>query len=95
MATAAQLSEIVAKLQQLETEQTLLKDLFTRASTSSSERREGSARLNFREAEKQMPQEYGGKGVNFAEFCFKIEAYMTALDPDGPRRRNREESGKD
>ena len=30
-----------------------------------------------------MPKEYSGKSVNFSEYVFKIEAYMTILDPAG------------
>ena len=28
-----------------------------------------------------MPKDYGGKSASFALFSFKIESYMTALDP--------------
>ena len=86
MATAAEIAEIVRKVRELETGHVQLKDLFTRAITSqgtSASASQGQARLNFREAERHMPKDYNGKSVTFAEFCFKIESYMTALDPSG------------
>ena len=85
MATADQIAAILAKLQQLETEQATLKDLFLRATASvpASGSSGGTAKLNFREAERQMPKEFSGKSIAFAEYCFKIEAYMATLDPAG------------
>ena len=48
-------------------------------------RHHGHTRLNFREAERRMPKENGGKSASFAEFSFKIESYMTAWDSTGWR----------
>ena len=38
-------------------------------------------RLNFRKGERHMLKDCGGKSAPFAEFSFKIESYVTALDP--------------
>ena len=86
MATAAEVAEIVGRIIALETSHADMKDLFARAIAaqgSSSGGHHDQAKLNFREAERHMPKDYNGKSVTFAEFCFKIESYMTALDPAG------------
>ena len=86
MATAAEVAQIVEKIKVLENSHLELKDLFTRAITAQSSQTgghssevHGTARLNFREAERHMPKEYSGKSINFSEYVFKIEAYITIL----------------
>ena len=91
MATAAEIAEIVRKLRELEVGQQQLQaahaemqDPFVRAVVaqgSSSAGHHGHTRLNFREGERHMPKDCGGKTAPFAEFSFKNESYMTALDP--------------
>ena len=84
MATIEQITEIVQKLTQLENEQVLLRDLFARAAAAhSTGGGAASGRLNFREAERHMPREYDGKNINWTELCFRIESYMTTIDPNG------------
>ena len=86
MATATEIAEIVRKLRELEVGQRLrvthaeMKDLFAQAVVaqgSSSPGHHGHTRLNFREAERHMPKDYGGKSAPSAEFSFKIELPWT------------------
>ena len=95
MATATEIAEIVRKLhelmvgqQQLHAARAKMKDLFARAVVaqgSSSAGHHGHTRLNFREAERHMPKDYGGKSA--AEFSFKIVSDCAGLDRLGERRR--------
>ena len=80
--TGAHHTEIVSKLQQLEIEQAVMKDLFNRA-VRSSPPTSGDSKLNVRQAERHVPKEFSGKSGGYAEFVFKIEAYMSTLDPAG------------
>ena len=80
MVTTEQMGTVLARLQQLEHDQSMLRDLFTRAVGSGAGQ---GVKLNYREAEKHMPKEYSGKGLAFAEYVFKMEAYLPAVDPNG------------
>ena len=92
MATVEQLNEVIMKIsdiatkvQALDHEQGLMKDLFARAVRGGQEG--GGARadrkLNYREAERHMPKEFSGKGAMFSDYVFRMESYMTILDPSG------------
>ena len=74
-------NEIVAKMRELETEQNLMKDLFNRALRMSQSSGEG--KLNFRHAERHMPVMFNGKATEYTEYTFKMEAYISTLDPAG------------
>ena len=76
-----QANEIVAKMRELETEQNLMKDLFNRAQRKSQS--SGEETLNFRHAERHMPGMFNGKAIECTEYIFKMEAYMSILDPAG------------
>ena len=76
-----QANEIVAKMPELETEQNLMKDLFNRALRMSQSSGEG--KLNFRHADRHMPGMFNGKATEYTEHIFKMEAYMSTLDPAG------------
>ena len=81
MVSVEQANEIVAKMRELETEQNLMKDFFNRASRMSQSSGEG--KLNFRHAERHMPGMFNGKATEYTEYIFKMEAYMSTLDPAG------------
>ena len=81
MVSVEQATEIVAKMRELETEQNLMKDLFNRALRTSQSSGEG--KLNFRHAERHMPGMFNGKATEYTEYIFKMEAYMSTLDPAG------------
>ena len=81
MVSVEQANEIVAKMRELETEQNLMKDLFNRALRMSQWSGEGT--LNFRHAERHMPGMFNGKATENTEYIFKMEAYMSTLDPAG------------
>ena len=81
MVSVEQANEIVAKMWELETEQNLMKDLFNRALRMSQSSGEG--KLNFRHAERHMPGMFNGKATEYTEYIFKMEAYMSTLDPAG------------
>ena len=81
MVSVEQANEIVAKLRELETEQNIMKDLFNRALRTS---QSGSdVKLNFRQAERHMPGMFSGKATEYTEYIFKMEAYLSTLDPGG------------
>ena len=80
MVTVEQANEIVATLRELETEN-LMKDLFNRALRTS---HSGSdVKLNLRQAERHMPGMFNGKATEYTEYVFKMEAYLSTLDPGG------------
>ena len=81
MVSVEQANEIVAKMRELETEQNLLKDLFNRALRMSQS--SGEEKLNFRHAERHMPGMFIGKATEYTEYIFKMDAYMSTLDPAG------------
>ena len=81
MVSVEQANETVAKMRELETEQNLMKDLFNRALRMSQSSGEG--KLNFRHAERHMPGMFNGKATEYTEYMFKMEAYMSTLDPAG------------
>ena len=96
MTTATEIAEIVLTLgelevgeQQLQVAHAETKDVFAWAVVaqgsqgSSSAGHHGHTRLTFREAQRHVPKDYAGKSASFGEFSFKIESYMTALDPTG------------
>ena len=68
-------------MRELETEQNLMKDLFNRALRMSQSSGEG--KLNFRHAERHMLEMFNGKATEYTEYIFKMEAYMSTLDPAG------------
>ena len=43
----------------------------------------GEGKLNFRHAERHMPGMFHGKATEYTEYIFKMEAYMSTLDPAG------------
>ena len=43
----------------------------------------GEEKLNFRHAERHMPGMFNGKATEYTEYIFKMEAYMSTLDPAG------------
>ena len=58
-----------------------MKDLFNRALRTS---QSGSdVKLNFRQAERHMPGMFSGKATEHTEHKFKMEAYLSTLDPGG------------
>ena len=78
-----QTNDIVAKLRELETEQNLMKDAFNRASRTS---QSGSGvKLGSRQAERHMPGMFSGLATECTEYIFKMEAYLSTLDPGGKR----------
>ena len=68
------------KLQQPETEQAVTKDFFNHAARSSQSHSD-DGKLNFRQAERYVPNQFSGKSGGYAELVFKREAYMSTLDP--------------
>ena len=83
MVSVEQANEIVAKMRELETEQNLMKDLFNRALRMSQS--SGEVKLNFRHAERHVLGMFNGKATEYTEYIFKMEAYMSTLDPAGAR----------
>ena len=81
MVSVEQANEIVATLRELDTEQNLMKDLFNRALRMSQS--SGEEKLNFRHAERHMPGMFNGKATEYTEYIFKMDAYMSTLDPAG------------
>ena len=90
MVSVEQANEIVAKMRELVTEQNLMKDLFNRALRMSQS--SGEVKLNFRHAERHMPVMFKGKETEYTGYIFKMEAYMSTLDPARERRRNPQSS---
>ena len=45
----------------------------------------GEGKLNFRHAERHMLGMFNGEATEYTEFIFKMEAYMSTLDPAGKR----------
>ena len=43
----------------------------------------GEGKLNFRHAERHMPGMFNGKATEYTEYIFKMEAYMSTIDPAG------------
>ena len=88
MVSVEQANEIVAKLRELDTEQKIMKDLFNRALRMS---QSGSdVKLNFREEERHMPGMFNGKSTECTEYIFKMDAYLSTLDPAGKRVKSSE-----
>ena len=58
-----------------------MKNLFNRALRMSQSSGEG--KLNFRHAERHMPGMFNGEATEYTEYIFKMEAYMSTLDPAG------------
>ncbi len=67
---------IEQRLFQIEHENLWLRDLFARSTAQSQTRRASGydQHLPYREAERHMPAPFDGRGHNFAEFAFKVEA---------------------
>ena len=65
MVSVEQANEIVAKLREIETEQHIMKDLFTRAMRTS--QTGGDRKLNHRQAERHMPGKFNGKATEYIE----------------------------
>ena len=81
MVSVEQANEIVAKPRELGVEQHLMRDLFNRALRAN---QSGSdVKLNFRQAERHMPGMFSGKATKLTEYIFKMEAYLSTLDPGG------------
>ena len=55
-----------------------MKDLFNRALRTGS-----GVKLNFRHAERHMPGMFNGKATEYTEHIFKMDAYLSTMDPGG------------
>ena len=71
-------NEIVAKPRELETEQNLMKDLFSRALRTSQTGGDGVKLVSSRTTHAGDAQLQG-----HTEYIFKMEAYLSTLDPRG------------
>ena len=67
MVSVGQANETVAK-RELETEQNLMRDSFTRALRMSQSSGEG--KLNFRHVERHMPVMFNGKATEYTKYIF-------------------------
>ena len=65
------------------TEFDTLHQLFTQATEQQQQSRPQQRRLNHREAERHLPQAFGGARQNYADFAFRLENYAAVLSTDG------------
>ena len=72
MVSVEQANDIVAKLQERETEQNVMKDLFNL-----------DVMLNFRQAERHKQRMFNGKATEYTEYTFKMDAILSTMDPGG------------
>ena len=74
-------TELQAVRGQVQTEEcNALRDLFARAAAASSQE---NRRLNHREAERHLPQQFGESRVDCGAFAFWIEGYVAVLSQCG------------
>ena len=66
----------------MQTECNALRDLFART-TSTIEGSQHNRRLNHREAERHLPQQFGGSRVDYGDYALRMEDYAAVLSRDG------------
>ena len=69
---------------QVQTECNALRDLFARTTAAiSSPGAQHDRRLNHWEAERHLPQQFGGSRLDHGHFAFRMEGYAAVLSRDG------------
>ena len=69
---------------QVQTECNALRDLLAWTTTAmSSSGSQHDPRLNHREAGRHLPQQFGGSGLDYGDFAFRMEDYAAVLSRDG------------
>ena len=77
-------TELEAVRGQVQTECNALRDVFARTTTAmSSSGSQHDRRLNHREAERHLPQQFGGSRLDYGDFAFRMEGYAAVLSRDG------------
>ena len=77
-------TELEAVRGQVQTECNALRDLFARTTTAmSSSGSQHDRRLNHREAGRHLPQQFGGRRLDFGDFAFRMEGCAAVLSRDG------------
>ena len=77
-------TELEAVKGQVQTGCNALRDLFARTTTAlSSLGSQHDRRLNHREAGRHLPQQFGGKRLDYGDFAFRMEGYAAVLSRDG------------
>ena len=67
---------------QTQTECNALRDSFART-TAAMGSSQHDRRLNHKEADRNLPQQFGGNRVDYGDFAFRMEGYAAVLSHDG------------
>ena len=77
-------TELEAVKGQVQTECNALRDLFARTTAAmSASGPQHDRRLNHREAQRHLPQHFGGSRLDYGDFAFRMEGHAAVLSRDG------------